>query len=243
MILPDELIHEYAANNVMPYNPANVNPASLDLCLGNTIRVTHPIWDTMTEKEMWRHIQQGTIESLPLWDEPQTFDTFWLFPRRFVLCHSLEFVKIPTNLASELFSKSSTGRIGLEHLHAGWGDCGWGVKTEKGSQWTFELHNIAPWPIRLEAGKRLMQMVMLEMVRPPRLDYSVTGRYNGQSGPTPAKTSIRYACTVTNKDTGEVRYAGTMAANNPSDAKILAAMAADLDSFDLPKYTINVVEA
>ena len=181
MILNDELLYEWAETNIQPFPAGQINPASLDLRLGNLIRETHPIWDTMTKAEMLDHIKNGTIETLPMWGEPQEFGIFWLLPGRFVLCHSEEYIYMPNNAAGFLFSKSSTGRIGLEHLHAGHFDPSFS------GQATWELHNIAPWPIKLTAGKRLMQMVMLEMIKPPRLDYSVTGRYNGQTGPTPAR--------------------------------------------------------
>lgn len=38
---------------------------------------------------------------------------------------SIEFIKMPDDMVAILFSKSSAGRIGLEHLHAGFGDPGW----------------------------------------------------------------------------------------------------------------------
>lgn len=54
-------------------------------------------------------------------------------------------------------------------------------------QWTWELHNVAPWPIALVPGKRYMQMVVYDLVEPPAHDYSVTGRYQNQQGATPAR--------------------------------------------------------
>lgn len=181
MIWPDEILESWATDNVQPFHPANINPASLDLTLGDHIRFTHPVWDNMTEVEMLSRIADGTIEDSPLWGDPVQFSVQWLLPGKFVLCHSAEWVKIPEYAVSFLFSKSSTGRVGLEHLHAGYGDCGFR------GQLTFEFHNVAPWPIKLVAGKRLMQMVMLGMIKPPRTSYSVTGRYNNQTGPTPAR--------------------------------------------------------
>jgi deoxycytidine triphosphate deaminase len=97
----------------------------------------------------------------------------------------LEFVNIPDDMAAILYSKSSTGRRGVEHLHAGYGDPGW-----NNSQWTWEIHNVAPWPIKLEAGKPLMQQVMIRMTEAPLRNYAVTGRYNGQVGPTPERPKV-----------------------------------------------------
>jgi len=182
MIWNDERIATWAASGgVTPFDESCVNPASLDLRLGNTLRRPHHCWDYMSEIDMQHHILDGTMDALPKWGEVTEFTTFWLYPRRFILCHSLELVRIPKDCISLLFSKSSTGRIGLEHLHAGLADSSWW------GQWTFELHNVSPWPIRLEAGKRYMQMTMAQMVAEPLRGYDITGRYNGQSGPTPAR--------------------------------------------------------
>jgi len=149
------------------------------------IRVPDRIWADMSEIDMDKHIADGTIHDLPRWGEPVEIETFWLKPKRFVLCASLEFINIPDDMATFLFSKSSTGRIGLEHLHAGLGDPSW-----HSANWTWELHNVAPWPIPLEAGKRIMQQVMLQMTDKPLRGYDVTGRYNGQTGPTPERPEV-----------------------------------------------------
>lgn len=181
-----KLIQWAASGGVTPFDKAMVNPASLDLRLGNTIREPHQIWSIISPADIDAKIADGSIEQLPLWGEPFEFDVYWLKPHRmgnnFILCHSLEFVNIPDNMAAILYSKSSTGRRGVEHLHAGYGDPGW-----HDSQWTWEIHNVAPWPIKLEAGKPLMQQVMIRMTEAPLKTYAKTGRYNKQSGPTPER--------------------------------------------------------
>jgi len=182
MVWNDSAIAKWAAaGGITPFDEALVNPTSLDLKMGDMIREPDSIWQNMSEDEMWSHINNGTIDDLPRWGAAKSFSKHWLFPRRFVLCHSLEFVNMPNDAVAFLFSKSSTGRIGLEHLHAGLGE------TEWDGQWTWELHNVAPWPILLEAGKKVMQQVMLRVTDVPLKTYKETGRYNGQMGPTPAR--------------------------------------------------------
>ena len=181
---------DYFASNGLatPFDVENVNPASLDLRLGDQIRVPNPVWDLLSESDLYHMIDDGSIRNVRLWSEPIQFQSFWLMPQgkgvSFVLAHSLELINMPDDCISLLFSKSSTGRIGLEHLHAGLGDPGW-----HDSSWTWELHNVAPWPIELVAGKRLMQQVMIKMTSAPLRTYKETGRYNGDTGPTPAKES------------------------------------------------------
>lgn len=187
MIWNDRRIREWAqTGGVTPYADDLVNPASLDLRLGGSIREPHECWSRFSHIDLKWHIDCGTIEDLPLWGEPFEFTTYWLMPHgkgpNFILCHSLEFVNIPDDMAAILYSKSSTGRRGVEHLHAGYGDPGW-----SNSQWTWEIHNVAPWPIKLTAGKPLMQQVMIRMTEAPLRNYAVTGRYNNQTGPTPER--------------------------------------------------------
>jgi dCTP deaminase len=123
-----------------------------------------------------------------VWDTPQwgaeremSKSGYRLEPGEFILCCTMETVAIPNDACAALFSKSSTGRIGLEHLHAGWIDPGFV------GQLTLEFKNVAPWPILLQPGKRLMQMVVYDLVEPPARDYSQTGHYQNQTGATPAR--------------------------------------------------------
>jgi dCTP deaminase len=173
MIWNDRMITAWAqAGGVTPFDEALVNPASLDLRLGNLIRVPRRYWELYSNCAIGKQTAAAN-----LWDEPKEFDKFVLDPGRLVLCHSMEFTRIPNNACAMLLSKSSTGRIGLEHLHAGYGDPGFI------GEWVFELKNLAPWPIELVAGERYMQLVMMTMAEEPQRNYTVTGRYNGQTGP------------------------------------------------------------
>ena len=178
MVLNDKLLREISGGDWF------INPASVDLRLGDTIRVAHPIWSVLSIEACRMLDMMGMFDQLPKWGAPVKFSTYMMEPDEFVLCHSLEPVDVPDDCIALLFSKSSTGRNGLEHLHAGVGDPGF-----KG-QWTWELKNAAPWPIRLVPGQRLMQHVMIRMVEQPERSYAETGRYQNQSGPTVARPDV-----------------------------------------------------
>lgn len=187
MILNDrDLSFWGATGGVKPFDARLINPASMDLRLGNLIREPNPVWKTFSAADLRRMIADETIRSIPYWGDPIEFAEYWLMPQgkgtSFVLCHSLEFVNLPANMAAFLFSKSSSGRRGIEHLHAGFGDPAW-----HDAQWTWELHNVAEWPIPLVAGQPLMQQVLVRLTEPPLRTYAETGRYNGQAGPTPER--------------------------------------------------------
>ncbi len=85
------------------------------------------------------------------------------------------------DLAGMLALKSSMGRQGLEHLHAGYVDPGF-VGTL-----TLEMEVRAPWPILLARGQRIMQLILERMEDIPDAPYYLTGRYCGQSEPTIAR--------------------------------------------------------
>lgn len=159
-----------------------IGPASIDLRLGPAIRVARWWWkNPLTRRLAWYACPQRRNDQAFYWTPPRNFKTFTLWPGEFVLCHSLETTTIPDDAIALLFSKSSTGRKGLEHLHAGYGDPGFS------GQWTWELHNVAHWPIELVAGAWLMQVAIIGMTDKPERLYAETGRYQGQTGPTVAR--------------------------------------------------------
>lgn len=54
-------------------------------------------------------------------------------------------------------------------------------------QLTFEFINHAPWPILLKPNDRVMQLVLARLESIPERTYQDTGRYVGQTGPTPRR--------------------------------------------------------
>lgn len=195
-VLSDKQINALVTSEHLSNNGSTINPASINLTLGPQISV--PMWywrNKITARLFWKLETHGLVLSkyrdeqylkkhntvrYLRWGKPYLFKEYDLYPGEFVLCHSMEYTRIPDDLVALLFERSSVGREGLEHLHAGYGDPGFS------GQWTWELINVSPWPIRLVAGKELMQLVFLKMDEIPVFSYRDTGRYNGQTGPTPS---------------------------------------------------------
>jgi dCTP deaminase len=174
MIWNDRMITAWAqAGGVTPFDEALVNPASLDLRLGATLRQPKLQWYL---KPPGISVDKAT-DAKTLWDEPMEFYDYLLPPGQCVLCHSAEYITMPNNAAGMLASKSSTGRLLLEHFHSGWFDPGFH------GQATLELKNDAPWHIRLRPGDLWVQLILVQMAEEPHRNYTVTGRYNGQTGP------------------------------------------------------------
>jgi dCTP deaminase len=112
-------------------------------------------------------------------------EPFVLHPGEFVLASTLEYIKVPLDLAARLEGRSTWGRLGLLiHATAGFVDPGFaGVLT-------FELANIGQVPIPLYPGVRISQICFFE-TKKTKLSYSEK-RYTKYSGKTSAAFSAYY---------------------------------------------------
>lgn len=163
MILADwQITARCNGGMVSPFDPALVNPASLDVRLGDTLLAESAEGLELVPYPLHQHTQENP---------------YLLKPGQFVLACTIEAFHLPDDIAAQFMLKSSRARSGLEHLMAGYCDPGW-----HGSVLTLELHNsrqlhsVALWP-----GMKIGQMVFLQMAGIPQRSYAITGRYNGHS--------------------------------------------------------------
>jgi dCTP deaminase len=161
--------------HVEPYDPADLQPSSIDLHLDRSFRVfrnnRYPYIDV-------RAPQPDLTELLNVTDD----EAFVLHPGEFVLGQTVEWVELPDDLVARLEGKSSLGRLGLLiHSTAGYVDPGWKGKL------TLELSNVAKLPIALYFGMKIGQISFFEMSSPVDRPYGSAGlgsKYQGQSEPT-----------------------------------------------------------
>ena len=138
---------------VEPFLPEMVNPASIDVTLGQIIKVETP----------------NGFKSLDISRDP-----YRMGPGEFVLAHTAEFVRIPGNLECTFQLKSSRGREGYEHALAGYIDPGFQGRI------TLELSNLRRFKdLPLRAGMRIGQLRFMKLDQIPMRTYAVTGRYQG----------------------------------------------------------------
>lgn len=158
-----------------PYDPADLQPSSVDLHLDRSFRVFRNNRYAYIDV---RAPQPDLTEMLKVADD----EPFILHPGEFVLGQILEWVELPDDLVARLDGKSSLGRIGLLiHSTAGYVDPGW-----KGNL-TLELSNVANLPIALYYGMRIGQISFFRMSSPVERPYGSKGlgsKYQGQSEPT-----------------------------------------------------------
>ncbi len=181
MILSDRTIREQvAAGRIVlePYDPACVQPSSVDIKLDHLFRV-------------FRNHTAGVIDvkrdmrDLTELVEVAADGVFMLHPGEFVLGSTLERVGVPNDLVARIEGKSSLGRLGLLiHSTAGFIDAGFDGHV------TLELANVANLPITLYPGMKIGQISFLTMTTPAENPYGsgVNGsKYQGQRGPTPSR--------------------------------------------------------
>lgn len=152
---------------VTPFLPELINPASIDVRLGDALLIESAQSPELVPYPLHKH-----TESNP----------YLLVPGQFVLGHTLEYVRIPNDLCSQFSLKSSRAREGIEHLLAGWIDPGFhGVITLELVN-SRQLHPLPIWP-----GMRIGQLTMLRMDQRPLRGYAETGRYQGAETVEPSK--------------------------------------------------------
>ncbi|ROR72685.1 dCTP deaminase [Bogoriella caseilytica] len=167
-----------------PYEPANIQPASLDVRVDRYFRLfdnhRYPAIDPAEEQpDLTRLVDAGP-------DEPLI-----LHPGEFVLGATYEQVTLPDDVAARLEGKSSLGRLGLlTHSTAGFIDPGFTGHV------TLELSNTATMPIKLWPGMKIGQLCFFRLSSPSERPYgsgASGSRYQGQRGPTASRSHLNFS--------------------------------------------------
>ena len=153
---------------VNPFDPDLLNPASLDLTLGDRIMIEVP--------------ERPELQILGIAGHTAD-DPYWLQPGEFCLAETREIFSMPDHVCGLFFLKSSRAREGYEHSHAGFADCGW-----YGSRLTLELKNARRLhPLPLWPNMKIGQMLFISTAGLPERSYAETGRYNADLAVTASK--------------------------------------------------------
>ena len=186
MLLSDrDIAAQFEAGRVRldPYDPAMVQPSSVDVRLDRYFRLfdnhKYPFIDPAEEQPELTRL----IEAKP--GEP-----FILHPGEFVLGSTYEVVSLPDDVAARVEGKSSLGRLGLlTHATAGFVDPGFSGHV------TLELANVATLPIKLYPGMKVGQLCFFQLSSPAHAPYgngAHGSRYQGQRGPTASRSWINF---------------------------------------------------
>jgi dCTP deaminase len=188
-VLSDSTIRELVATGrlrIEPWDELMVQPASVDLKLGESFRVFH----------------NHRIQTIDIADPPRDLTehvaiggdgSFVIHPGEFVLGRTEERVELPDDIVARIEGKSSLGRLGLiVHATAGFVDPGF-----EGTL-TLEITNFNSVPIVLRAGLPIAQLSLMTLDRAAQRPYGhpdLGSHYHGQveatesryeGGPAPA---------------------------------------------------------
>lgn len=165
-----------------PWDPALVQPASVDLRLGDTFRVFNN--HRVTSIDLREMPENLTGEVKIAQDE-----AFVIHPGEFCLGRTLEWIELPDDIVARIEGKSSLGRLGLiVHATAGFCDPGW-----KGTL-TLELNNLTRVPIKLYPGLLIAQLSFMTLDAPALRPYgseALGSHYQGQREATESRYGSR----------------------------------------------------
>lgn len=173
MILSDKTLYEMLENDTLQISPLEkhqIQPASVDIRLGNTFSIVEDLPSGIINLE--DEIPYKTIVT----------DTYILLPNQFVLATTMEYFHLPDDLTAFVEGRSSLGRMGLFIQNAGWVDPGFHGEI------TLELYNANRCAIELKAGRRIGQLVFAKMDSPAIHPYQ--GKYQGQKGATGSRVYL-----------------------------------------------------
>ena len=167
MILSDKTIIRMLEEKTLliePVEKAQIQPASVDIRLGNTFSVLEDSPSGIIT--MQNAIRYKTIQA----------EKYLLLPGQFVLATTQEYFVMPDNLTAFVEGRSSLGRMGLFIQNAGWVDPGFEGEI------TLELFNANRCAIELQSGRRVGQLVFAQLDEKALNPYK--GKYQGQTGAT-----------------------------------------------------------
>ena len=168
---------------VEPYREEAIQPVSVDLTMGNKLRVFRgERYNLIDVKE-----EMPDLTEIVEIDE---LNPFILHPGAFALGITREWLELPSDLMGRLDGKSSLGRLGLiVHSTAGFIDPGF-----QGSI-VMEFTNIAPLPITLYADMPIAQVSFCRTSSPSERPYghsALGSKYQRQDGPTPSRYYLNF---------------------------------------------------
>ena len=177
-VLNDIKIKEYLGSGKIGINPEpediQIQPASVDLRL-DTKYVYYAQETPLDTRRKYKDVNRREFnKEFPL----------ILEPFQFMLCQTLESVKIPDDLLARVEGRSSIGRLGVAvHITAGFIDPGFEGNI------TLEIINLNSIPVVLYPYQRVCQIVFEELNDKCERPYGSCrmNKYQNQSTPTPTE--------------------------------------------------------
>ncbi|MDY6993550.1 MAG: dCTP deaminase, partial [Pseudomonadota bacterium] len=177
-LLVDKEILDLISNEKLSIIPIinlkeQLGSSSFDIRLGTSFQLYYPSQSSLID-----FMDQSSLTDANYNSKVVDLDfthSITIAPKQFMLTHSMEYLRLPKNIAAEIEGRSSLARLGLEiHMTAGFVDPGF-VGTL-----TLEIYNGGANSIRLYPGIRIGQL-RFQKVNYPAYGYSdkETAKYKG----------------------------------------------------------------
>ena len=177
LLLPDDDDKKILVTPIL--SSYQIQPASMDVRLGPDFliikigKITH-LDPLKNSKKVGFEVEKYT-DRYKILDKREKFV---LHPNEFILGCTLEYIKLPNDIAARIEGRSSWGRLGiLVHSTAGFIDPGFCGNI------TFELKNMGKIPIPLYPGIRMAQLSFFKVNN----DMPYSGKYKESFGVVPSK--------------------------------------------------------
>lgn len=163
------LIESGAMKFLPPLDKDQIQPGSVDLRLGNQIKIMMPGDEPLDTRSKPSDNVYATYnlkddQGLPI------------RPGQSLLATTRDYMVLPDDVGGSISGRSSIGRLGLFVENAGWVDPGFEGEI------TLEFYNASPRTIILYPGMRIAQIELVKMDQMPDKPYR--GKYQGQKGAT-----------------------------------------------------------
>ena len=151
---------------------SQINPNSIDLTVDRYIK--RPVSMSKPIDFELKDVDEYKTYTNFYWKNQTVSDEILLKPGDCVLACTREYVTMPTDCCGQLFTKSSLGRMFINHMMSGVVDAGF-----KGCL-TLELKNDGVHAVKIPVGARVVQMIVYTLDELPRCPYGErVNRYYG----------------------------------------------------------------
>lgn len=185
-LLADRDLFALGPTLVQPFDPAHVQPASIDVHLDKDLLVEDGAAGAQYHSDPALPAEENFVP-VPLF---RARPYFLLETGSLVLGSTFETITVPNGLAARFEGKSSLGRLGLiTHVTAGFIDPGFS------GQITVEMTKIGHRPLVLHAGMKIGQVCFYRLSREAEHPYGSAeagSHYQGQRGPQVSRSHERF---------------------------------------------------
>lgn len=152
-LINNKNMQELFAKNELVITPIlssdQIGQASIDLRLGNIFKVSRQT------REGFIDISKDNIEKFFDTSYRDFGEDFILYPNQLVLANTFEFIKLPNNIMSNIYTRSSINRLGVKISSI--------AQPGYSGTLTLELINRSDSPVKLKCGMRIIQLVLFDV--------------------------------------------------------------------------------